>query len=138
VQTKDKRVLKYGLFSRKYEPIAYPILFTQGEDGFDDENRCNVQLMQYLAARVLQPEQDVSDDRDNDYLGYWKNITTPLGIFHTFIPSNRFQIFGHVFPSSTILQQFPKLVPIPKLNLIAASDCLNLLQTHTLKPSVVS
>jgi hypothetical protein len=52
--------------SRQVEPLCYPLLFPNGELGWGAElKRHKIQLMPYLAARLLQPEmKDLNDPPD--------------------------------------------------------------------------
>ena len=75
-------VTKISSTDKRFEPLAYPILFTHGEDGWYKD--CGVQFRKYLASRMLQPDL-LFDDTYHKYLGY------PTRDKKHYMPTSRFK-----------------------------------------------
>ena len=84
---------KINSFDGLYEPMAYPILFPYGENGWSvDTQRCGIGLDEYIISRMLMVEDGV----------YYKTSETADDLEGTIIASNRFQVFQQLGQVSTL------------------------------------
>jgi hypothetical protein len=67
--------------SREIEPLVYPLLFPCGELGWGADLKAeNIQLMAYMLARLMQPEDDICYEQEDG------------NVFYT----NRFQVMSRL------------------------------------------
>ena len=70
-RTKENQSAFLTNSSGEVEPLTFPLLFPHGERGWgSDLKEHNIQLMPYLAARLLQPERDLEYTLANGQDGF--------------------------------------------------------------------
>jgi hypothetical protein len=70
------------------EPLSYPVLFDCGQPQYSPILRKELSFSQYIACRMLMPEQSGYGDGISSYLGHSSTVHP-----NRFFPSNRFRIF---------------------------------------------
>jgi hypothetical protein len=74
----------YGAADHRFETAGYPLLFSRGEDGWGKNLRKELNFIDYLAARMLQPEIPLSwlKDRKGRFIHVNRfNVMSRLGSY---------------------------------------------------------
>jgi hypothetical protein len=74
----------YGAADHRFETAGYPLLFSRGEDGWGKTLRKELHFIDYLAARMLQPEVPLSwlKDRKGRFINVNRfNVMSRLGSY---------------------------------------------------------
>ena len=54
------------------EPLSYPLLFMDGEDGWGDEDKEVISFRHYMSHRMLMPEKAIIYDGPDDKIGNYR------------------------------------------------------------------